>query len=243
MRIRRLAVALSAAFAALTLAGAARADVLVEVDKASQTMTVTVDGTQRYSWPVSTGMAAYDTPNGDFQAFRMERDHFSREWDDAPMPYSIFFTEAGHAIHGSYDVKHLGRPASHGCVRLSKEHAATLFALVKEQGLKATRVVLTGDIPKAAKPVVARRPPARTYVDADDDAPPPRQYQRSARPWRAYREPPRYYYDERARAYLQPRYYYERDRAYPPPRYYYYERAAPYVQGRYYGDPSDRYGW
>ena len=78
----------------------------------------------------------------------MERDHFSREWDDAPMPYSIFFTQEGHAIHGSYDVKHLGRPASHGCVRLAKANAAVLFALVKEQGVKATKVVLVGDIPE-----------------------------------------------------------------------------------------------
>ena len=147
MRFRRLAVALAAAIAALAL-NAARADVLVRVDKSAQIMTVTVDGEQRYAWKVSTGIADYDTPEGDFRAFRMERDHFSREWDDAPMPYSIFFTQEGHAIHGSYDVKHLGRPASHGCVRLSKENAAVLFDLVKEQGLKATRVVLTGEIPR-----------------------------------------------------------------------------------------------
>ncbi len=89
----------------------ARADVLIGVDKSAQLMTVTVDGSQRYAWPVSTGIADCDTPDGEFQAFRMEKDHFSREWDDAPMPYSIFFTEQGHAIHGTYH-KSLGRPAS-----------------------------------------------------------------------------------------------------------------------------------
>ena len=73
-------------------------------------MTVEVDGRPLYQWPVSTGKAGYDTPNGKFKAFRMERDHFSKEWDDAPMPFSIFFTQKGHAIHGSLDVKRLGTP-------------------------------------------------------------------------------------------------------------------------------------
>jgi hypothetical protein len=197
MRIRR-AIALAAGVAALAL-NTARADILIRVDKAAQIMTVTVDGAQRYAWPVSTGIADYDTPDGEFQAFRMERDHFSREWDDAPMPYSIFFTQEGHAIHGSYDVKHLGRPASHGCVRLAKENAATLFDLVKKQGLKVTRVVLTGEIPKSD--VVARREPTAT-----DNASPPRRKQ-VARGGRDYQYAPRYYY-YRERAYLPPRRYY-----------------------------------
>ena len=107
--------------AVLALFFAARADaaVLVTIDKSAQLMTVEQDGRPLYQWPVSTGKAGYDTPNGKFKAFRMERDHFSKEWDDAPMPFSIFFTQKGHAIHGSYDVKRLGSPASHGCVRLA----------------------------------------------------------------------------------------------------------------------------
>ncbi len=202
MRVRRLAVALAAAIAALAL-NAARADVLVRVDKSAQIMTVTVDGEQRYAWKVSTGIADYDTPEGDFRAFRMERDHFSREWDDAPMPYSIFFTQEGHAIHGSYDVKHLGRPASHGCVRLSKENAAVLFALVKEQGLKATRVVLTGDIPGSA---VARRDPGTIYSEEDTGAL-PRQRVRNSRAWREVDDSPRYYYYRERPYYTPPRRY------------------------------------
>ena len=167
MPLRASSLLLAAGLTALAMT-AARAEVLVRVDKAAQIMTVTVDGEQRYAWPVSTGMADYDTPAGEFQAFRMERDHFSREWDDAPMPYSIFFTQEGHAIHGSYDVKHLGRPASHGCVRLLKANAALLFALVKEQGLKNTKVVLTGEIPDA---VVARRDPGAIYHEEDTSVP------------------------------------------------------------------------
>ena len=143
----RLGHLLPALVLALGLASPARAAVLIEVDKAKQQMTVTVDGNPLYIWPVSTGQRRYDTPAGEFQPFRMERHHFSREWDDAPMPYSIFFTQEGHAIHGSYHVKNLGTPASHGCVRLAPENAATLFALVKQQGVKNARVVLTGQAP------------------------------------------------------------------------------------------------
>ena len=97
-----------------------------------------------YNWAVSTGRPGYDTPTGDFQAFRMEKDHFSKEWDDAPMPYSIFFTEQGHAIHGSYQTKRLGSAVSHGCVRIAPGNAAKLFALVQAEGLANTEVVVAG---------------------------------------------------------------------------------------------------
>ncbi|MGH6725958.1 MAG: L,D-transpeptidase [Pseudolabrys sp.] len=235
MRIRRLAVALAAGFAALAF-NAARAEILVHVDKAAQVMTVTIDGAQRYVWKVSTGIGDYDTPNGNFQAFRMERDHFSKEWDDAPMPYSIFFTQQGHAIHGSLEVKHLGRPASHGCVRLSKEHAAILYALVEAQGLKATHVVLTGEIPGSSAPVVARRAPQPNYDRAaqpsydrpaqpsydDGYVAPPRDQLRDVRVYRDYRNDPDYR-DYRE----QPRYFYYRGQAYV------YERDPPYAARRY----------
>ena len=73
----------------------ARAEVAITVDKSTQRMTVVVDGEQRFSWPVSTGMAGYTTPDGAFTPSRLAREHFSREWDNAPMPHSIFFTERG----------------------------------------------------------------------------------------------------------------------------------------------------
>src|SRR5262249_22105762 len=89
----------------------------------------------------------------------MEKDHFSREWDDAPMPNSIFFTKIGHAIHGTFEARNLGRPVSHGCVRLSTQHAATLYALVKQEGVFNTRVKLTGEAPNfdSSDDAVARR--------------------------------------------------------------------------------------
>src|SRR5215207_5180760 len=81
-------------------------------EQGHQRMTVSVDGETRYSWPVSTGMKGYATPAGSFRPFRLEEEHYSKEWDDAPMPHSIFFTPAGHAIHGSNAIRRLGSPAS-----------------------------------------------------------------------------------------------------------------------------------
>ncbi len=117
---------------------------IITVNKVSQKMTVELDGDELYQWPVSTGAPGYDTPSGTFQPFRMEKDHFSKEWDDAPMPYSIFFTPDGHALHGSYHVASLGRRASHGCVRILPANAAILFALVQKTGMSNTRVVIKG---------------------------------------------------------------------------------------------------
>jgi len=147
------------AFTSLMLlsAGAAQAKVDITVDKDNQQMTVVVDGVTRYHWPVSTGIPSRETPNGSFRAFRMEEDHFSKEFDDAPMPHSIFFTKIGHAIHGTDSVGRLGTPASHGCVRLSRQNASTLYALVQEQGVLNTTVTLTG----SAQVALARNPRGR----------------------------------------------------------------------------------
>jgi len=148
---------------------AAQAKVDITVDKNSQMMTVAVDGVTRYRWPVSTGIPSRETPNGSFRAFRMEADHFSKEFDDAPMPHSIFFTKIGHAIHGTESEGRLGTPASHCCVRLSRANATTLYALVQEQGVLNTSVTLTGSaaIALARNPrpntALARRAPAQTY--------------------------------------------------------------------------------
>ena len=126
-------------------------EVLIAVDKDAQRMTVTVDGQTRYDWPVSTGVDGYDTPSGAHRPFRMERTHFSREFDDAPMPNAIFFTGQGHAIHGTNHTRRLGSAASHGCVRLAPKNAATLFSLVKAEGMGKTRVVIEGSSVMASR--------------------------------------------------------------------------------------------
>ena len=155
---RLIALVLAATAA---LCGTATASVLVTVNKATQRMTVSVDGETRYSWPVSTGMKGYATPAGSFRPFRLEEDHFSKEWDDAPMPHSIFFTPAGHAIHGSNAIRRLGSPASHGCVRISPANAAKLFALVRAEGLSNTKVVVSAGASRVAKRQTRPARPAR----------------------------------------------------------------------------------
>ncbi|MBR0963287.1 L,D-transpeptidase family protein [Bradyrhizobium diazoefficiens] len=142
----------------LLSAGAAQAKVEITVDKDNQQMTVAVDGVARYHWQVSTGIPSRETPSGAFRTFRMEEDHYSKEFDDAPMPHAIFFTKAGHAIHGTDSVGRLGSPASHGCVRLSRQNASTLYALVQQQGVLNTTVTLTG----SAQVALARNPRVRT---------------------------------------------------------------------------------
>ena len=117
---------------ALAWAAPASAAVVITIDKSTQRMTVIVDGVKKYYWPVSTGARGYVTPSGQYTAFRMEKEHFSEEWDDAPMPHSIFFTHQGHAIHGSNS--RLGVPLSHGCVRLSPQNAATLVQSRRAEG-------------------------------------------------------------------------------------------------------------
>jgi len=152
---------------------AARAKVSITIDKDAQRMTVAVDGAERYHWPVSTGIPSRETPNGNFRAFRMEEEHYSKEFDDAPMPHSIFFTKIGHAIHGTDSEGRLGTPASHGCVRLSKANAATLYALVEEQGVLNTTVTLTG----SAQVALARNPRRGTALARAEPAQPDQQYQ------------------------------------------------------------------
>jgi len=136
MRILCVAVAL------VLMAVQARADVSITISKASQQMAVSVDGGAPMIWTVSTGRDGYNTPTGSFRAIRLEEVYFSKKYDDAPMPNSIFFY-GGYAIHGTYEERNLGRPASRGCVRLSRANAAHLFSLVRSHGMGRTYISIT----------------------------------------------------------------------------------------------------
>ena len=125
--------------------------IVIVIDKPTQEMKVFVDNVERYAWKVSTGRHGYDTPSGTYTARSMNEIWYSKQWDDAPMPHAIFFTKKGHAIHGTEETRKLGRPASHGCVRLAPENAGILFALVKQTGLDKTEIVLNGDTPNGVK--------------------------------------------------------------------------------------------
>jgi lipoprotein-anchoring transpeptidase ErfK/SrfK len=122
-------------------AGPAQAQVVVHISKATQRMSVSVDGAQRYVWRISTGRAGFATPSGVFRPQMLARSWFSRKYYNSPMPYSIFYHK-GYAIHGTNYLSRLGGPASHGCVRLHPANAAVLFSLVQRYR-SATRIIVS----------------------------------------------------------------------------------------------------
>jgi len=139
-----------------------KSTVLINIDKSVQEMTVFVDGVELYTWPVSTGIRGYSTPSGTYTTTSMNEIWYSKQWDNAPMPHAVFFTKKGHAIHGTLEEKKLGKAASHGCVRLSRANASTLYKLVEATGLENTQVVLSGETPggeaKIASPGYGKMP-------------------------------------------------------------------------------------
>jgi len=138
LRLFRVLAAL--AFVA-PLATRAEASVLVQIDRSVQRMSVSVDGVARYNWRVSTARRGYVTPPGSYHPQMLARRWFSRKYYNSPMPHSIFFY-GGFAIHGSYEISQLGRPASHGCVRLDPANAAILYGIVEREGMDATTIVI-----------------------------------------------------------------------------------------------------
>jgi lipoprotein-anchoring transpeptidase ErfK/SrfK len=124
------------------LSSAQAGTITARISISSQTMTVTKNGFVVHRWKVSTARNGYVTPTGSWKAKWASRHHRSRKYDNAPMPYAIFFN-GGYAVHATFDVKRLGRPASHGCIRLHPTNAATFFSLAQKYGLNNTKVVVT----------------------------------------------------------------------------------------------------
>ena len=133
-------------------AGGARAAVNIQVDLSSQTMHVTSGDGQSYDWPVSTARKGFVTPRGRYGVQSLQAMHYSRKYHDSPMPHSIFF-KGGYAIHGTYETGSLGAAASHGCVRLSPDHAAELYGMVRAEGAS---ISIVGS-PARSEVQVARR--------------------------------------------------------------------------------------
>jgi lipoprotein-anchoring transpeptidase ErfK/SrfK len=122
----------AATFSVFAFGAPAKAEVVIDVDLATQTMHVE-SATGTYDWRVSTARAGFTTPRGHFEPISMERMHYSKKYHNSPMPYSIFF-RGGYAIHGTNALSALGVPASHGCVRLSPQHAKMLYEMVQNEG-------------------------------------------------------------------------------------------------------------
>lgn len=115
----------------------------ISVDLSGQTMQVTSASGETVTWPISSGKAGFNTPRGYYRPTSLQRMHYSRKYDMTPMPHSIFF-RGGYAIHATTAVGALGRPASHGCIRLSPGNAAKLFSMVKREG---ARIAINGTPP------------------------------------------------------------------------------------------------
>ncbi|MER8651670.1 L,D-transpeptidase [Mesorhizobium sp. M0586] len=138
-------VLMAAAFAAMlfgTSIESRAASLVASIDVSSQTMTVSQYGHVLYRWSVSTARSGYFTPRGTYRPQRTARMWYSKKYHMSPMPYSVFF-HGGYAIHGTGAVRQLGRPASHGCVRLHTANAAMFYAMVREVGFGNTRIVVT----------------------------------------------------------------------------------------------------
>lgn len=138
-RLRLLAVLLGVT---LVFPAIAQAQIVAKINLSNQRMNVYVDGAPIYSWPVSTARPGYRTPVGTFKPTALVRYHRSTIYSGSPMPYSIFFLR-GYAIHGSYETKYLGRPASHGCIRLHPSNAAALYSLVQRHGAGNTLIEIS----------------------------------------------------------------------------------------------------
>jgi hypothetical protein len=149
------------AAAALLGCASAHAELVVNISKSQQRVAVIVNGSEAYRWPVSTGRRGYATPSGVYHPERLERHWYSRKYENSPMPWSVFF-HRGYAMHGTMEAYHLGRPASHGCVRLRPDHARTLFGLVKRAGANHTRIVVLD----GALPVIRPAPHGVPMADA-----------------------------------------------------------------------------
>jgi lipoprotein-anchoring transpeptidase ErfK/SrfK len=139
MKFKWLAAAVLCASAWLT--AAAEAAVVARISLSQQRMDVSVDGSLAYSWAVSTARRGYVTPTGSYRPTSTERMWYSRKYDMSPMPYSVFF-KGGYAVHGTNYLRSLGRPASHGCIRLHPTNARIFYRLVRAQGLARSRVVI-----------------------------------------------------------------------------------------------------
>lgn len=163
---------------ALVPVSTARADVVVSVSKSEQKLAVWIDGKERYRWPVSTGRRGLETPSGTFHPIRFERKWYSRQYHWSPMPYSIFF-HGGYALHGTSERSHLGRPASHGCVRMLPANAAILFNLVRKSDRGDAYIVVSNDRLPAFSPTMWKAvplPERRPRLEKDIIVPLPGEY-------------------------------------------------------------------
>lgn len=166
--MRRIVAFVSIMLGLMAAPVAAEARVNIRVDLGSQSMHVTTPDGAVHRWAISSGRKGFRTPTGNYSSQRLARMHYSRKYDDAPMPHSIFF-RGGYAIHATSSVSLLGRPASHGCIRLSPANAAQLFAMVKQSGAS---ISITGGAPGDGRVYAGKRAKTKAIAQAEREQAP-----------------------------------------------------------------------
>lgn len=205
----------------------------VAIDLKAQRMTVSEHGTAKYTWPISSGTAEFPTPRGTFRPQWTAKMWYSKKYDNAPMPHAVFIN-GGVAVHATYHTRALGRPASHGCIRLAPANAAAFYKLVHKHGLKMTRVSVYGTPNYGAPAIASRNDRARRYAARQDTGSfwggssyKPTAYTQGYYKPRYQRQPKVYYYANTPRGYRRdngPRVVYQR----APRRVYYYNNSSRY---------------
>jgi hypothetical protein len=179
----RKCLAVVVALLGLLMVRAAEARVQIQVDLGQQTMHVS-SAEGEFDWPISSARSGFRTPRGTFGVKRLETMHYSRKYHNSPMPHSIFFA-GGYAIHGTYATGSLGRPASHGCIRIAPENAAVLYQLVRQEG---ARIAINGTAPDTGR-TYARRDGRTQYAAARTRGRPVRAYMQDGYVYDPYGEP------------------------------------------------------
>ena len=118
----------------------AEGPVLVAVSLGSQTAAVYRNGIKIGSCEISAGRKGHETPTGVFHILNKDAHHHSKNYNNAPMPYSERLTWDGVALHAGGLP---GYPSSHGCIHLPYDFSKKLFGITH----KGTTVVVTNDGP------------------------------------------------------------------------------------------------
>ena len=116
-------------------------EVEVTVDISDQRLSLVVDGVQTGYYKISTGLGRHWTPTGSFPPKWLNRHHRSSIYNNAPMPYAVFFN-GNIALHGTNHIRKLGRPASKGCVRMHPSDARKIFNLIHRRGRDKVQITV-----------------------------------------------------------------------------------------------------
>jgi lipoprotein-anchoring transpeptidase ErfK/SrfK len=115
--------------------------IVARIDLSDQRMYVYLNERLTHTFTISSGRGSYRTPTGRWNAYWLSPKHRSRKYNNAPMPWAVFF-HGGYAVHGTTDIRNLGRPASHGCIRLHPDNARTFFKMVQASGKESTLIAV-----------------------------------------------------------------------------------------------------